>query len=982
VIFVQKDTRHTESDTRTQTTHTKPNRQLISLHSVTTDADFDAILGTLHFDSQRDGDNDNDDDDDDDDVPVLPADLDDIVQVDELALPTRPHRLVGATADEQLLDELFLDPLPTLPGADTGELELVDDGFDIDDEVLAAAAAAEAADIAAAVAAATTSTAVTELSDGDGDTGPDKILTESSFSRVSAARPAASQYQQFPTGLKLLPERPSQAPAPAAAPAPAVTPGYSAFPTGAAAMRHNLESLAAGADGVNLAASPQPLGVDARAQLQVFLDRKHILSDDDVSLQIAQADAPVQHITALLFNDWLLLVQKSKNESQRIMLGDCFVQSCAETTLKLSAVLSDSDGTPVTAPAAAPAPAATTASRSSARRSQSRDDAEEADEALPKVDVYLTFANAARAVEWGSLLNATIEEWKKKNDKKKKGGIKGFMQRLVKKGAASSKARAKEKPQVPDSWRPILEASGITDEQLNDPDSMQHILAAVDEWSTSVASVKKANSSTTANSTTASSATASSATASASTSSVASPALSPRTSTLSSPISSPRATALIGMQRAMSDVTPSSPIVHSPARRVQPAPPAAKPAAKAAALTSSAPGELDSPKLNARGMSVISQSPPQSPRRLTALSAGASPPSESESPPQPRLVAAHARNQYVQIPVNANVTAADVEAEIAALEWPDVSTLSDSGTFDELALNETLKRAMLSIDKKPAPVAQVPPQQAQPQQPQAPKKQVTAPPSQQQPQQPPQQPQAGEQSPSYLADRLQIGAQAPIQAIDTVRQCESSLRSLTNQMLSVLGSIPPNEQVTVQRLLEQIAHLSETYVGASRAYGQQTRDAAIGARADALCNDVRVRVRALASTVQQLSAAAPQTREAVIQRLYAVQNSVLAMRDFICDEPLGTRFPFVCAFAGCTRAYELAPDLVLHCRKRHVGQPLTRPSQGVPPASELQRRESTPALSHTRQASGTVLIGNAIGQQAAMPMRRPSAQPSSPNIRR
>jgi hypothetical protein len=646
-------------------------------------------------------------------------------------------------------------------------------------------------------------------------------------------------------------------------------------------------------------------------------------------------------------------------DSERIMLGDCAVVGVVDATLKLAAVLNDSEATP---PPSSPLPAAplvvpaTTGSRLSGRRSSKQEPPPESDDGdgdgvvLPRTDVWLTFASHDRAVEWGTTLGATIEEWKKKNEKnaKKKGGIKGFMRRAtsafaLKKSGSRDGKRGKGKPvQVPDSWRPILEASGVTEEHLSDPESLSSILAAVDEWSAAAATKKKA-------------------VPSLPSVPVARPSSSP----------SPAAT------------SSESPRSMSP--RALPTKPAPRPtdsaqdrATKLALLSASAPGILDSPTLTARV--EVTSSPQESPRQhahsvggsVASSDVSMTPPSDDESHAPPRLVAAHARQQYVQIPVNPAVTAASVEAP-DDLEWPDIPSMNDfpaaaSGTFDEISLNETLKRAVLSIEinkkqhqHQPADASRQSQQQMY---------------MHQQQQQHQQHQQQQHQQQHMPPQNNHPSASTGAQLINVVRQSERNVRALMNQMLCVLGSNPPNEFVTVQRLLELVGGAMETFVGATRQYGQSINDAVIGGRATELSNDTTVRFRALAGAVGQNNVAmSTALREQILQRLYGVQHAAFALRDFICDEPLGSRFPFVCAFAGCTRAYELAPDMVLHCRKRHAGMALQRPSQAAAAAAAAANAPPDGAAAHGRNASGTVLLGNAVGSQAGFgpqPVRRPS----------
>jgi hypothetical protein len=665
-----------------------------------------------------------------------------------------------------------------------------------------------------------------------------------------------------------------------------------------------------------------------------------------------------QSVSTWLFNDWLVLARKddagSLADSERIMLGDCAVVGVVDATLKLAAVLNDSEALP---PAAAPQVPATTGSRLSGRRSSKHEAAPESEEAdgdavvLPRTDVWLTFASHDRAVEWGTTLGSTIEEWKKKNEKnlKKKGGIKGFMRRAtsafaLKKSSSRDGKRGKGKPvQVPDSWRPILEASGVTDEHLSDPESLSSILAAVDEWSAAAATKKKAV-----------------------------PPLP------SAPVSRPS-----------SSPSPASESPRSMSPRSLPTRPAPRPdsaqdrATKLALLSASAPGILDSPTLTTRV--EVTSSPQESPRQhahsvggSVASDVSMTPPSDDESFAPPRLVAAHARQQYVQIPVNPAVTAASVEAP-DDLDWPDIPTMQDfpppgSGTFDEISLNETLKRAVLSIEinkKQHQPMeraSQVNYEAQRQTQHQHQQQQQMYMQQQQQLQQHHQQQQQQQQRAAESHPSASTGAQL----INVVRQSERNVRSLMNQMLCVLGSNPPNEFVTVQRLLELIGGAMESFVGATRQYGQAINDVVIGSRATELSNDTTVRFRALAGAIGQNNVAMSQgLREQILQRLYGVQHAAFALRDFICDEPLGSRFPFVCAFPGCTRAYELAPDMVLHCRKRHAGMALQRPSQAAAATSP----DGGAQHGTGRNASGTVLIGNAVGNQSGFgpqPVRRPS----------
>jgi hypothetical protein len=296
-----------------------------------------------------------------------------------------------------------------------------------------------------------------------------------------------------------------------------------------------------------------------------------------------------------------------------------------------------------------------------------------------------------------------------------------------------------------------------------------------------------------------------------------------------------------------------------------------------------------------------------------------------------------------------------------------------SGTFDEISLNETLKRAVLSIEinkkqHQPMERASQATMRLNDKRNMHQQQQQMYMQQQQQLQQHHQQQQQQQQRAAESHPSASTGAQL----INVVRQSERNVRALMNQMLCVLGSNPPNEFVTVQRLLELMGGAMETFVGATRQYGQSINDVVIGGRATELSNDTTVRFRALAGAVGQNNVAMSQgcasrfcsactacsMRRLRCATLSATSRSARAFRLYArlpaARERTSSRRTWCCTAGSDTLAWRCSDR-----RKRR----------------RRRRRHGGARHAHGRNASGTVLIGNAVGSQSGFgpqPVRRPS----------
>jgi len=255
------------------------------------------------------------------------------------------------------------------------------------------------------------------------------------------------------------------------------TSSYTVFPTGIAETRKKQKDAERSG-----AASPRRVLSPNRDVLKTLVERKQLIGTDAgerVAATIGNQDS-IDNVVLYLFNDMLLFGKKAESGvagARRALLENVSIGNLVGVQLHVTALLSNEISTSSTGEPESPR-------------------ALDVDSDGERAEIKFSFESNQRAEEWRVALQGALDKHRKKQSKEKKPSM---MRRIAskfsskksresyKKTAASKQQPGASPPVIPESWRPVFEQTGVTDDLLNDPAAFEYILAAVDEWSASAA---------------------------------------------------------------------------------------------------------------------------------------------------------------------------------------------------------------------------------------------------------------------------------------------------------------------------------------------------------------------------------------------------------------------------------------------------------------------------------------------------------------